>query len=490
MRDCAPSIERRHRTPLDTTAHRRNQTPDDPPLDAKRHRRNQTPDDPRFDAKRHRRNQTPRAESSRARLIDAGRFRGNVLSIHMREYVAPSIRQRARSHDRAGASRGHTRARRDRFDSHDRSRRHDRRTLPSASDMASDRSFPPSARRLALARAAGLTPASPLLVGALAAVGAVLALAAVGGAIAARIGAWVRAAIESADGSRVGSALEASVGSATEASVGSATDIVHATVALALPVLGSIAIVAMIAHLAQTRALWIPRRRVDNAPAEDPQRATRGVLGLANATVIAIVAVVWLFAMAPRIAALVSVGSDGATALGASVDAQRVDGGTIEGAALLVLSFLATLAIAWVVLGAIDALVRFAGHVHSLRMTPEEQRADQRLAGADPRWRARREKLARGEPARDAVAGASVLVLGDGVAVAVAWDPVRRPIPTRTASGRAARATQLLGLARRHSIAVHRDAELATLLATGDGPVPEVHWPRLAEIVAATRRAT
>ena len=349
--------------------------------------------------------------------------------------------------------------------------------------MASDRPFPPSTRRLALARAAGLTPASPILVGAFACAGAAIALAMAARAMFVRLGASVHSALEAADGS----ALHAGT---------NARDVVTSIIALALPVLGAIAIAAVLAHLAQTRAVWIPRRRIPNAPIEDPQRGTRGAMAIVNAGVIALVAVGWLYAMAPRLAALVTTGSLDATSDAASMPA--LDGaasmpatGAASSAwsagALLVISFLAALAIAWVALGAIDALVRYAAHTRSLRMTPEEQRADQRLAGADPRWRARREKLARGEPVRDAVAGASVLVLGDGVAVAVAWDPVRRPVPIRTASGRAARATQLLGLARRFAIAVHRDAELATLLATGDGPVPEAHWPRLAEVVAATR---
>ena len=64
---------------------------------------------------------------------------------------------------------------------------------------------------------------------------------------------------------------------------------------------------------------------------------------------------------------------------------------------------------------------------------------------------------------------------------------MRRPIPTRLLEGRGARATQLLGLARRHRVPVHRDATLATALA-GEGPVPERDWPRLAEIIAAVRR--
>lgn len=349
--------------------------------------------------------------------------------------------------------------------------------------MAADRPFPPTARRQALARAAGLTPASPIVVGALACASAVVALAVAGSAIAQRLGASLHAALTAA-GNANGIAMLTGASAngigtrpdASDANIGaagtalSAPGVVTTVVALALPVLGALALAALLAHLAQTRAVWLPRRRIPNAPAEDPQRATRGALAIGNAVTIGLVTVGWLYAMAPRLGALASV-----------ADLARAG-------ALLVLSFLAALAIAWVALGAVDAVVRHAAHAHALRMTPAEQREDQRLAGADPRWRARREKLARGEPVRDAIAGASVLLLGDGVAVAVAWDPQRRPVPTRTASGRAARATQLLGLARRHAIAVHRDAELATLLATGEGPVPEAHWARLAEIIAATSR--
>lgn len=369
--------------------------------------------------------------------------------------------------------------------------------------MTSERPFPPSARRLGLARAAGLTPQSPLLVGAAACIGAVTAVAIVGHVMFVRLGASLRSALSAADGSTASFGASIGANGASGASGGAslaiestqfgangvglatastdigasgvtgatvtvnARDLVVAIASLALPILGAIAIAALVVHLAQTRAVWLPRRKLPTAPAEDPQRGTRGALAIANGLVIGAVAVTWLFAMAPRIAALTISPASGA---------------------LLVASFLVALAITWVALGAVDALVRYAGHVQSLRMTPAEQREDQRLSGADPRWRARREKLARGEPVRDAIAGASVLVLGDGLAVAVAWDPVRRPVPTRMATGRAARATQLLGLARRHSIAVHRDTELATLLATGEGPIPERHWPHLADVIAATRR--
>ena len=131
-------------------------------------------------------------------------------------------------------------------------------------------------------------------------------------------------------------------------------------------------------------------------------------------------------------------------------------------------------------------------------MTAADKRDDDRLAGADPRWRARRTLIQRGRAVADAIGSAAVLILGDDLAVAVAWDPIRRPIPIRSASGRGPRAAQLLALARRHHIAVHRDPALAAALAaprgapgaaldTVDSPIPEPHWPRLAEIIAAVR---
>ena len=143
----------------------------------------------------------------------------------------------------------------------------------------------------------------------------------------------------------------------------------------------------------------------------------------------------------------------------------------------------------------------------ALAMTAEEKREDDRLAAADPRWRARRAELARsdarsdarGASAREAIAASTVLLLGDDVAVAITWDPVRRPTPTRIAAGTGALATQLLAHARRQALPVHRDAALAKALTAdfaslaasgslaGPRPIAEAHWPRLAEIVAAVR---
>lgn len=282
-----------------------------------------------------------------------------------------------------------------------------------------------------------------------------LALAVLGRVTAAHLGGWIAAACD---------------GTAT---LPSADALAGTVVELAMPVLAATAVAAVIAHLAQTRALWLPRRRLPHAPHVEANRTTRASLGLASGAVIGAVAFGWLWLMAPRLASLTLSPRSGG---------------------LLLASFAAALAIAWVVLGTIDALVHHAELARSLRMTATDKRDDDRLAGADPRWRARRAALAKGPSTRVdltlGVAGASLVLLGDDAAVAIAWDPIHRPVPVRTATGRTARATQLLGLARRHAIPVHRDVALAAALVDGDGPVSETHWPRLAEIIAATRGRT
>jgi flagellar biosynthesis protein FlhB len=348
--------------------------------------------------------------------------------------------------------------------------------------MAEHRPFPPSARRLALARRAGLHAGSPLVAGAAACGAAVLAAVALAGETAGRLGAWIEAACRGADASLApaggphapfaADAPGVAIASEASGAVLGAIDAPRAVLALALPVLAAAAVAAVVAQAAQARALWLPRRRVPGAPAiprGPAERARRAGLELAAAAVVGGCAFGWLWSVAPRLAALPS--------------APLAPSG-----AALVASAVATLAIAWAALGALDALVRHAELGRALRMSAADKREDDRLAGLDPRWRAYRAKAMRAAP-RDAIAGATVLVLGDDAAAAIAWDAARRPIPTRTATGRGARATQLLGLARRHHVPVHRDAALAAALAAADGPVPEPHWARLAEIVAAVRRS-
>jgi flagellar biosynthesis protein FlhB len=321
--------------------------------------------------------------------------------------------------------------------------------------MAEHRPFPPSPRRRALARRAGLHAASAALTGAVAAAAALVALAALGGTLADRLGAAIAAACRGRAVLIPGALAEAVLGAA-------------------LPLAAAAAVAAVIAHLAQTRGAWLPRRRIAGAPVLDSgpvPRARRTAFDLAGAVVIGGATLAWLWRSAPDVAALTAL--DPAAAL-------------LAGGAALLASVAVALIVAWTVLGVLDALLRHAGLARALAMTAREKRDDERVAGSDPRWPRWRAR-ARALPAGAAVAGSSLLLLGDDTAIAVAWDPLRRPVPVRTATGRAARATQLLGLARRHRLPVHRDAALAAALVDGDGPIPEQHWPRLAAVIAALR---
>ncbi len=379
--------------------------------------------------------------------------------------------------------------------------------------MTERRPFPPSPRRLALARRAGLTAASPVLVGAAACTAAVLAAVVLARAVATKLGTWIASACSFAGEANVierafgGAAAEQTTAFAADGSLrvtdvasngslfasdgasnGSqfATDaastdallvpgsLATTTLELAVPLLGAIALAAFVAHFAQTRALWLPRRRITGAPVLEPARVRREALDIVSAVVIGLVAFGWLWTTAPRLASLF--------ALEPTFDRMLV----AVGAALA--SFIAALALAWLALGVLDALVRCVELARALAMTVTEKREDDRIAAADPRWRAQRLALARGPRASDAVARAAVVVLGDDIAVAIAWDARREPVPLRTITARAARSTQLLGLARRHHVPVHRDPRLAAALVDGEGPVPDAHWARLAEIIAAVQR--
>ncbi|MBA3463415.1 MAG: EscU/YscU/HrcU family type III secretion system export apparatus switch protein, partial [Deltaproteobacteria bacterium] len=106
--------------------------------------------------------------------------------------------------------------------------------------MASDRPFPPSARRRALARSAGLTAASPIVVGAVAWIGALAAVLVLGRALAARFGAWIAEACSAP-------------GNAEVPQMPSMSAVVADVLAFGIPVLIAAALAALVAHVAQTR---------------------------------------------------------------------------------------------------------------------------------------------------------------------------------------------------------------------------------------------
>ncbi len=335
--------------------------------------------------------------------------------------------------------------------------------------MTERRPFPPSPRRLALARQAGLSSASPIVVGAVACAGALLATVFLARAAATLVGGWIAAACSAADGAHADRTH--GVAGGTRGAVLAIDGVGPSVLELAAPILAAAALAAFLAHVAQTRALWLPRRRVPGAPVVEPARMQRGAYEISSAIVIGVVAFGWLWTTAPRLAGLFVV-EHAPAAIGSAIA-----------------SLVVALAIGWILLGMIDALLRHVELSRALAMTMTEKREDDRIAAADPRWRAQRLSLARGPSASSAVARAALVLLGDDIAVAIAWDPRFQPVPLRTITGRRARATQLLGLARRHRIAVHRDAQLAAQLVDGEGPVPDTHWARLAEIIAAVQTA-
>lgn len=282
----------------------------------------------------------------------------------------------------------------------------------------------------------------------------------------------------------VGDAIAAACSARVEFELGAALPHSHqvlqsgelalAVLRLATPLVG-VAIIAIFGHLAQTRTLWLPRRRIAGAPAVERGIASRSraaAFELLCAATIGSVAFGFLWLEAPRIAGLVELTAPD----------------MLRSVTALVAAFLSCVAIAWLVLGVADALARHIGLAHAVAMTAAEKREDDRLAAADPKWAKQRAALSRAPTVEPAVRTAAVIVLGDDLSVAIAWDPLNQPIPTRVAAGRGARATQLVGLARRHSIAVHRDPTLASILGHTLGPVPDREWARLAEIIAAVRR--
>lgn len=337
----------------------------------------------------------------------------------------------------------------------------------------SDKHFPPSARRLALARQAGLHAASPIVVA---------------GAVAGAVALAVSAARFALGDAVIAACTTAGTPSITDVATLGAdgkllgfSAVAHTVLAIAAPFLVAAALAAILVHLAQTRRLWNPRRRIDRAPALEggpAARARSAAFDLLAVATVGAIAFAWLWLIAPRLATLPELSPADQLAATAAIGA----------------SLIATIAIAWIAIGVLDALARHLALGNALAMTTTEKREDDRLSSADPRW-ARQRALVAGDASTsgialsNTVAGAAVIILGDDLALAIAWDPTRRPIPTRIAVGRRARATQLVGLARRHRIAVHRDAALARALGDGEGPVPELHWRALADVLAAVRRA-
>lgn len=318
--------------------------------------------------------------------------------------------------------------------------------------MASDRVHPPSPRRQQLARAAGVIALAPTLT-----------------AAAAWLGAAVGATWVLAHGhSGVAPAIERAVAPSVE--LPALADVVRATLALAAPILLGALAAALLAHAAQARGLWLPRRRISGAPAEQASAGRRlGQLGLDMFRLAAVAGatLAWLALAAPAVQALLVLPADQASL---TLPALLLAAGLLLAAAL-------------VLAGALELLVRALARRADARMTDAERREDRALAGRSPPRR----------PPRDAGPAALVrrcqLLATDG-STAVAVD-VRGDRPHVAAIGHGLDAVAMLAAARHHRVAIHRDAGTTALLAAGQpGPADPRAWPRLAELVALASPAT
>jgi flagellar biosynthesis protein FlhB len=326
--------------------------------------------------------------------------------------------------------------------------------------VSGDRTVAPTPRRIALARRAGMVPRSALLVGAAAWAGAA-------------IGLWLAAA-------RARAALEAALraGAAAAAAPDPAiaavdmTAVVGAIGGLVAPLaIGAVA-GALALHLAQTRALALPRRTLPGAPRPGrgvDRRAGDAGLRAVRAVIVVVTAAAWCWAHRADVVELAALPPAAA----------------MTGAAALAISALAHLAAALLVGGALDLGAAVLRHRADLRMTVAEAADDARAAGVDPRWRRERSRGAAVADPVAAVRTARLVVTGDGAA-AVRYHERIWPRPTVVATGRRVDAARLLELARRHRVPIHHAPALARALGgvrAGDA-APDAVLPALAELVA------
>jgi flagellar biosynthesis protein FlhB len=328
------------------------------------------------------------------------------------------------------------------------------------------RTLPPTPRRLALAALAGQVPRSRALLAGAALLGAALALLVAG----ARAGGVLAAHLRDGLG-HAGDHTPALAPASTAAQLG------LGVLAVAVPVLAAAALAALVAHLGQVRRLWMPRRHIDGAPAAQavaPRRLVDGALAVLALAGLGLVTLAWLARHRADLAAL------GAIAPAAAA----------RGTLALVVSALAHLAAALVVVGAVELLLAVLRHRADLHLTRAEADADARAAGLDPRWR-RSVRTGRAGDQRllRLARRADLVVVGHGaVAVATPGAGAGADGPRLLGVARGAEVTTLVAAARRHRVPLPRDPALVTaLLDAPTGPIDPRLWPAVAALVAASR---
>jgi flagellar biosynthetic protein FlhB len=310
---------------------------------------------------------------------------------------------------------------------------------------AEDRTQDPTKQRLQQARERGQVAHSPEMTAAVGLLAATVLLGVWGDDLASALIALLREPLSRAPGLSVDPAAVVA-------------RLRHVAFAVALP-LGAIVVgaaaAALAAHQVQVGGLWVP-----GLVAPDPARlwafgggpgmaarGMRGAWGLVKASVVVAVAVALIRDEAPR--------------------RQRL--GRLEPRALAAASgaslrrFTLSLAAATLALGLLDVLLQHRRFSAMLRMTPDEQREDQRAMEGDPALRAQRRRVARTlrtDPG-EVLIGASLVLTGTaGLTLIVVGGPPPRRVSIRSIAQGAR------GLRLRH--------------AAGRARIPEVAAPALA----------
>jgi len=333
-----------------------------------------------------------------------------------------------------------------------------------------DRPFPPTPRRRALARAAGVVLESPAFTAAAALAAGVLAIVVIAPAIARSLRASTAAAFSHATAA---AAADAAAGAdvVTRATATSTSTVTADVLAAVGPLLLAAAVGAVVATAVLTRSLFVPRRHVRGAPTVPPEPGVDATLGLARAAVVAAVGATFLLTHVPALVALATpAASSGSSASSSSATLLRA----------LALDALAHAAVAALLVAATDVVVRHRRLAAALRMTPREAREEARLAGNDPAAR-RRVRDARAHDPRERLRDATLVLVGADVAVAVRYaSGMTAPALVRAARG--VERQQLLAAARALGLPALAEGELAAAVAGGITPA---HHPALARAVAA-----
>jgi flagellar biosynthesis protein FlhB len=333
--------------------------------------------------------------------------------------------------------------------------------------------FPPSAKRLREARAEGNVAYSPLLAAAAALAAGTLALALTARAATGRVTALARHAWGRAASVHASEPLREAIREPIR-------EIVPMLSAILLPILLAIGSAALLAGLAQTRGLFAWRalgrpRRDGNGDGDE----ALPLVAWATALLLALVLVVPLRA--------VLVAGARATTLDGAVAA------ALHGLAALAPRALVVLALA----GLGDFAWRRARLMQALAMTRAERERERREEEGDPRLRAeqrRRQRAVMRDSLVDDVARAQVVLLAEGLAVALHEVDGTARIAASVAGAGAGderlRAQRLSAIARRLGLPLRLDDALVEALAPlpSGAPVPDVWQARALTLIRASRK--